>query len=67
MSTSEQKMMLDIVPEHGVMIEIGTSAGGIRTVWVNIDGICRLRVQGGAIKVGNLEVIVECEHIYPFK
>ena len=34
--------MLDIVkPDHGVQVQINEDS---RTLWVNVDGVCRLRV-----------------------
>lgn len=38
---SEVKTMLDLNPEHGVEISIRETG---TQVWVNVDGLCRLRL-----------------------
>ena len=48
----ETKTMLDLVdPDHGVQLQISPEGD---KVWVNVDGICRMRVQG--LLPGMLEI-----------
>lgn len=37
----ETKVMLDLNPEHGVEISIREDG---KQVWVNVDGLCRMRL-----------------------
>lgn len=40
--------MVDVVAKEGVEVQIAPNVAGIGTnVWVNVDGVCRLRVLAG--------------------
>ena len=44
MQVSHSEQMIDVAsPDHECEVTIEAGAGGI-SVWVNVDGVCRLRV-----------------------
>lgn len=47
MARDVERRMLDIFLDKGQKVEMQVSPGTLgRTLWVNIDGVCRLRVGG---------------------
>jgi len=49
--------MIDIAkPEHGVEVSIRQQHGNRVTVWINVDGICRLRIGHVSSNLLNVEI-----------